>query len=800
MRRAILVLWFTAITGCAALAGTLSEAASRAVVPGPDLLIKRATDPDTAFALNDVYQTSPSGGQSVAASTGSFGLYLIRVQNDDTVARSYVLRAVESGSAGWKTSYYVNATGAEITAPLHSGAGYTTPALPPGGVTTLLVIVFPTSAAAGGSSTTSLIRAHRSASDATVRDSVRATTRLNVAAQPDLLVKSAGESDTAYGTNDLYQATPSGNQVNRQIARARNVNGQVVVGQAAAEHVIALQNDGNTPRQFTLKATESTEPGWTRSYLAYADGQTPVSVTGALLSASGYTTPAIVPGNSLILVMRMTADSTVTGGTTRSVTVKAFLSPTDTTVRDSVQAVSIVETRADLLIKGEADPETAYVGSRVYEATPSTQTRSDRVDVAGGYAVKLVNVSTGSHSFVLRALEDLPAGWSTGYVEASTGADISAQIRSASAYTTPVLRPGASWVILFRISADQTTVGGPAGSPAQVRLRAFLNASDPVVRDSVLAFTALAPRPDLAIKNRSQNNTQYGGNDIYQPVSSGVQVRSQRVQQRQTATFDVSVANDGFQTRDFVLTATESGDGGWFVRYFLSQSGQVTDVTDQILSPAGYAVTLPGPSSFLLIVEMTAPGFPFSNRSTVIRAVRANVSAEAQMPDAVRASAEVEPVIGFTAGAGRPDLLVKRAGQPDSAFATEGVFQQAPAGSQVVEQSIAAGTAATYHVRVRNSGSTARSFFLRAAEVHGPGWFLSYHAGGMDIAGRLRGAGGYETPVLPAGAAHTITVTIASESGMREGLTAGAVVRAFVGAQSSEVLDALQVSAVIRAP
>jgi hypothetical protein len=67
-----------------------------------DLLIKKGDEPDTAFALNDVYQTIPSGDQieTQIVGLGETTTFQVKVENDGDSAQTFQLLASESSESG----------------------------------------------------------------------------------------------------------------------------------------------------------------------------------------------------------------------------------------------------------------------------------------------------------------------------------------------------------------------------------------------------------------------------------------------------------------------------------------------------------------------------------------------------------------------------------------------------------------------------------------------------------------------------------------------------------------------------
>ncbi|PIU67224.1 MAG: hypothetical protein COS85_01585, partial [Armatimonadetes bacterium CG07_land_8_20_14_0_80_59_28] len=122
----------------------------------PDLLIKKESEADTAYAINDTYQTTPSGNQiePQTVNVNATATYRAKVENDGPDARTYVLKATESVETGWSISYWVGAT--EITSSI-TGAGYTTSSLGAGGSAIVKIEMTPGASAVGSTTKTAMV-------------------------------------------------------------------------------------------------------------------------------------------------------------------------------------------------------------------------------------------------------------------------------------------------------------------------------------------------------------------------------------------------------------------------------------------------------------------------------------------------------------------------------------------------------------------------------------------------------------------------------------------------------------------
>ena len=271
-----------------------------------------------AYYLDNVYQTTPSGNQtpSIALENGQIYTWNVRVQNDGASSRAFFLKATGTGGNGWTVNYKHDA--ANITNDI-LGNGWTTPVINTGAYIVVSIEVTPDGTVSLNSTKVTRIDAYLDESDETIDDAVQGTYRVADLA-PDLMIRTNHESTDAYDSNDVYQSTPSGDQVETQ-----SVDGTV-----GAWYRIKLQNDGTVSRYFRVKATGGSGNGWTVVIKSgYYDN------TATFLSAEGlYTLPRIIS-------VKITPDNTVAADATKEVLLEVFGGADDTTVRDSVKCVAV---------------------------------------------------------------------------------------------------------------------------------------------------------------------------------------------------------------------------------------------------------------------------------------------------------------------------------------------------------------------------------------------------------------------------------------------------------------------------
>ncbi|MDQ3815398.1 MAG: hypothetical protein M3347_15885, partial [Armatimonadota bacterium] len=317
----------------------------------PDLLIKQFSEPASAFALNNIYQSAPNGQQLEVQGVdpGVAAIHQIKVENDGTANRSFVVKAQESGASDFTLTYKAGST--DITAAI-LGSGYTTPVLSPGAAVIITLSAIPARHLSPFRIRDSILRVFHDGSDTTVRDAVQA--RTFVQATADLLIKLNSEATSAFALNNVYQPVPAGDQV-----RVQGTDPGVVL-----TYQVKVENDSSTTRSFVVKAAEGTGSGWT---IRYRSGAT--DITSAIVG-TGYTTISLAPGASEILAVDVTPGSSLPPGRVKDVVLNVFLTGTDSTVRDAVRARSFVHATADLLIKLGSEAPSQFALNNVYQPIP----------------------------------------------------------------------------------------------------------------------------------------------------------------------------------------------------------------------------------------------------------------------------------------------------------------------------------------------------------------------------------------------------------------------------------------------
>ncbi|MBI3920061.1 MAG: hypothetical protein HY318_01490 [Armatimonadetes bacterium] len=182
--------------------------------------------------------------------------------------------------------------------------------------------------------------------------------------------------------------------------------------------------------------------------------------------------------------------------------------------------------------------------------------------------IKVQNDGTGSDNVKVTGTK-APTGWMVNYFNATKfGANITAQVTGAG-WPTGTLAVGGSKEIRVEVKPGLSI---RAGAVLDVLVTAT-SVADSSKKDTVKATTtATAPpvyKPDLWIRNST--DTSSIGNNIYS--TNGInETKTQSVTKGTTATYVLTVQNDGDTTDSFKITGT-GGGAGWTVKYFDAASG-----------------------------------------------------------------------------------------------------------------------------------------------------------------------------------------------------------------------------------
>jgi hypothetical protein len=141
-----------------------------------DLLIKKETDPDSSYSLDQVYLPQPAGDQIAdqKAAPGETVFCQIKLRNDRPIGQPFILQAIESPESGWEVHYFMGST--DISAQILGSAGYLTAPLAPDSTHTIRVSMKPAATVLGQTAKSTTVKAFIAQPDAVSEDAVMART------------------------------------------------------------------------------------------------------------------------------------------------------------------------------------------------------------------------------------------------------------------------------------------------------------------------------------------------------------------------------------------------------------------------------------------------------------------------------------------------------------------------------------------------------------------------------------------------------------------------------------------------
>lgn len=267
--------------------------------------------------------------------------------------------------------------------------------------------------------------------------------------------------------------------------------------------------------------------------------------------------------------------------------------------------------------------------------------------------------------------------------------------------------------------------------------------------DTPEASKSLSPMPDVLVRNLA--DAAFIGSGVYNTTGAG-QTKAQTVANAVKATYVLRLQNHGLVSGTFKVTGT-AGSSSFVVAYFDAASGG-SNITG-LVAAAGWTSPVLAPAGTKdLRVEVT-PAAATAGGVVKDVLVTAQATLDATKQDAVKASTTVATVH-------KPDALIKNSA--DASWLGDNIYNATGVG-QTKAQSVSAGAAAVYHLRVQNDGNAPEAF-----NIIGPagslGWTVEYFSalsGGSNITAQVTGAG-WLTPVVAKGATLDFRVEVKPDS------------------------------------
>jgi hypothetical protein len=440
----------------------------------PDAMIRKKEDATTAYAANDVYNTT--GEQQTKTQTVSLGdtaVYLGKVENDGWKTQTLAVTA-PTVPAGWAATYYDKPRGGnDVTAQVTGAGGWALPNMAPGAFKEFRVEVTPDPMLVAPAAYDLLITVSNSGSSE--QDAVKAVTVLEATAQPDLLIANA--TDGVYLGNDFYDTlapiTGSG---------YLQTQAQAVLRDTTATYWLGVQNDGNCLDDFRVTGTAG-HPAFTVRYYDALTGGTDIT---AQVAGGGWTTGTLGPGDIREMRLEVTPTASAGDGAVWTVIVKAT-SSIEADCRDLARADTSVPAshQPDMLIRTGGG---GFIGGGIYNTTGANQTATQTrtTGAVAVYGLRVQSPASAREQYPYKVVGSASeGGWVVRYFDAlSGGTDITSLVTGAGWWTPPLVA-GGTRDLRVEVTPHSAV---PAGQSKEV----FVIACSPLdagIRDAVKAVT-----------------------------------------------------------------------------------------------------------------------------------------------------------------------------------------------------------------------------------------------------------------------------------------------------------------------
>ncbi|MFA5794083.1 MAG: right-handed parallel beta-helix repeat-containing protein [Candidatus Brocadiia bacterium] len=700
----------------------------------PDMMVKRYDELDAAYVRNDspyeAYNppTSPSNQfKSGSADYDNQITYYIKIQNDGntdeniTISGTGTWDGVNGILSGWGTiTYYLDDAdpGTDITQAMIEGTySFSSAQKFSGNDITIKAVCRPNSGMPGGQYHEVFIYS-ASTTNGSKADSVKVSTVVMSASLPDIYMMNNGEGtqtnkdDPAYLRNGPpYQPDSNTNQIKTQLVSNRP-------GAQSVTYYIMVQNDGTAADTLSVVGQGDRSFGggnWTVRYYDVDGGN--LDISDAVTTTGAGAAFSLNAGLTRLLKLIVMPDTSVIGSTTLPVTV-TVTSTMDGNLVDAVIAQTTVSNnyQPDVSISVDDSSYTrdgaAYQSSVVTDqAPPGGGLTVDRNAIAT-YYIKIQNDGNSSTSIAVTGTagtadsNDL-AGWTISYYTFPAMTDITGQI-IGSGWTQSYPASGENKIAAL---VTPRKYSSPA-SPKIILISAV--ASNDSSEDAVKSTTTVnaAYQADAWVKEQGGS---YSFDNTYESTVSA-QIKTLDVSRAQTATYYVTLQNDGNSSADIKITTADEGDSNWTIRFY----DGLTDITSDITSTGKtYALSADGTKELMLTV---AVGYNTPANQTY--SVTMNLSSTP--------SGDLDQV--------RVTTRALSSYQPDTWIALQGDFLD-ETGSNVYSptaqtkiQNAPNGQTLTYYIRLQNDGNVTDSYTVTGTSGD-VDWVISYYnnSSGTDI-------------------------------------------------------------------
>ncbi|MBI3921341.1 MAG: hypothetical protein HY318_07995 [Armatimonadetes bacterium] len=590
----------------------IGASASHDPTNNPDLLIKRAGDLDSTYALDNEYQVTPSGAQIETQTAAPYekASYQVVVQNDGDATRSFLLTAQESEESGWTVLYRLGTL--DITEEV-LGGGHATASLAPGESETITVDVIPSDAAIGGTQKGSVL-AVSPEGETGIHDAVEMLTTVALHYQQvghNLIADQANnrviEVDLGHvvvwqfqGLNSPRDAIPldngltlitdTGNHRVLTVDEGKNIlsewkaltdgdgissslrspadafpmpdgSGNILITDYGNHRVIIVDPSGTILWQYGATGLAGSGP----NRLRFPCDAKPLRNQNVLITDQG--------NHRVIEVDRSNNIRWQYGKTGVPGSGKNQLRYPYDAVRLSLTGVTLItDTYNYRVIKVDRNNNVKWQ----YGTTGTPGSGYNQLNLPGD-----ANAGPGKTFFITdsynhRIIEVSPSG--------SSGGSIVFQYGRSGVYGS-----GANQ-LHFPADTQRIVTSGSGGNGAV--------------------------NPDLLLRNLGEPS--YSGNNVYESENTS-QAKFQVVSSGSPARYEVKVENDGNALQSFVVRAEEDETEGWTVAYFVG----TVEVTAEIHGPNGHATVqlAPGAGEVIAVVMTPAKGMPDGAANTATLSV-----------------------------------------------------------------------------------------------------------------------------------------------------------------------------------
>ncbi|MBI5778799.1 MAG: hypothetical protein HZA49_05030, partial [Planctomycetes bacterium] len=698
----------------------------------PDLHITRSTDYPIYTVGLDEYEPTIQTSLLQAAATGQVVTFYIRIENDG--GNSSVYRLTGSGSGGGWTVTYYDLFG-DITSQM-IGAGYDTDNVDPVDTRDIWVEISHNGTPPGGAPYYHYIRA-RAVLEPTEADTVRTATE-TPNYQPDNQI--ALPSGYVYEGNLMYNQTGS-----TQSDTTLNITALSTVS-----YLVKVENDGNSATDMTVTGS-GTSGGWTVTYYELP-GNT--QIPNGQITGSGWLISSLAAGSYKEIRVETSPDSSVLSGASGEKTayVKA-IAANNPSQSDTVKA----RIRTNIMYRADGGISVSAGGpytDMVITSTDGTNQAVQQNTSSGStvtYYIRIENDGNTDDTFSITGATG-NSDWAVTYYDAATGgSNITANVIGAGWPYGPIspvgYAPGQYKIIRLEVKAVTSTIG--AEYPMLVSV--ISKNSGYSEKDVVKATTKVQSyyQPDLLAKEQSEGS--YTGDNYYTNDPSGQSVSLKSVNNSQTITYQIRIANDGLNDDTFTITGTGGGYGSggassglWNVAYYDALTGGV-DITSQIINGTLAPIWLAGNGGTTDIRAEVTPGASVwahdAGSPNIFQVkVRATSESAGNPVDELQAQTAVNKQF-------KPDGFVRTSTEADvvpgnyvgyDVYTTTGT-------SQLKQQGVNNNQTITYYVRVQNDGNYSDTFSITGTPSGAAGggtWTIRYYSqGGSNITAAVTGAG-----------------------------------------------------------